>query len=97
MKRPIWDPGPDCQSVSVWCCSQKEIYDIGTEILYFQRFVNTDMFLFSVSIILEDLESFRRDLAFGCVKTRFKATLKNIKCWAWIRLWAFVMVVFQPK
>ena len=58
-------------------CPQNEIYDIGTEILYVQCFVTTDMFLFSISIILEDLESSRRDLAFGCVKTRFKAILKK--------------------
>ncbi len=39
--------------------------------------VTTDMFLFSISIIPEDLECSRRDLAFGSVKTRFKATLKK--------------------
>ena len=55
----------------------REIYDIGTKILYFQCFVTTDMFLFSISIIPEDLESSRRDLAFGSVKTRFKAILKK--------------------
>ena len=61
----------------VRCCPQNEIYDIGTEILYFQCFVTTDMFLFSISIIPEDLETSRRDLAFGSVKTRFKAILKK--------------------
>ena len=35
------------------------------------------MFLFSISIIPEDLETSRRDLAFGSVKTRFKAILKK--------------------
>ena len=55
----------------------REIYDIGTNILYFQCFVTTDMFLFSISIFPEDLESSRRDLAFGSVKTRFKAILKK--------------------
>ena len=67
------------------------IYDIGTTFLYFQCFVTTDMFLFSISIIPEDLESSRRDLAFASVKTRFQATLKNVDFCAWIRLWAFVM------
>ena len=51
---------------------------VGTEFLYFQCFVTTDMFLFSISIIPEDLESSRRDLAFGSVKTRFKAILKKL-------------------
>ena len=49
-----------------------EIYEIGIKIKYFQCFVTTDMFLLSISIIPEDLESSRRDLAFGSVKTRFK-------------------------
>ena len=31
------------------------------------------MFLFSIPIIPQDLETSRRDLAFGSVKTRFKA------------------------
>ena len=35
------------------------------------------MFLFSISIIPEDLETSRRDLAFGSVKTLFKAILKK--------------------
>ena len=64
----------------------REIYDIGTKIIYFQCFVTTDMFLFSISIIPEDLESSRRDLAFDSVKTRFKAILKEVDFWAWIRL-----------
>ena len=66
------------RSGNVRCCPQNEIYDIGTEILYFQCFVTTDMFLFSISIFMEDLETFRRDLAFGTIKTRFKAILKKI-------------------
>ena len=41
---------------------KKTIYDIGTEILYFQCFVTTDMFLFSKSIIPEDSKISRRDL-----------------------------------
>ena len=36
-----------------------------------------DVFLFSISIIPEDLETSPRDLAFGSVKTRFKAILKK--------------------
>ena len=35
----------------------KVIYNIGTEILYFQCFVTTDMFLFSKSIIPEEIKS----------------------------------------
>ena len=58
-------------------CSPQVTYDLGAKILYFQCFVTTDMFLFSISIIPEDLESSRRDLAFGSVKTRFKAILKK--------------------
>ena len=38
------------------------IYNIGTEILYFQCFVTTDMFLFSKSIIPEDSKILDRDL-----------------------------------
>ena len=53
-----------------------EVENIGTYFFYFQCFVTADMFLFSISIIPEDLGSFRRDLAFGCVKTRFKSILK---------------------
>ena len=62
-----------------------EIYAIGTEFLYFRCLVTTDMFLFSISIIPEDLESSRRDLVFDSVKTRFKAILKNVDFGAWIR------------
>ena len=45
--------------------------------VYVQCFVTADMFLLSISIIPEDLERSRRDLAFGNVKTRFKAILKK--------------------
>ena len=58
--------------------SQNEIYDIGTEILYVQCFVITDMLLSYIPIIPEDLESSRRDLAFGSVKTRFKAGFDSL-------------------
>ena len=57
----------------------KAIYNIGTEILYFQCFLTTDMFLFSKSIIPEDSKISRRDLEHVCVKRRFKAILKKVK------------------
>ena len=50
-----------------------EIYDIGTKILYFLCFVTTDMFLFCKPIIFSGNCRIFRDLAFGSVKTRFKA------------------------
>ena len=55
-----------------------EIYDIGTEILYFQCFVTTDMFLFCKPIFFSGNCRICRDLAFGSVKTRFKAILKKL-------------------
>ena len=55
----------------------REIYDIGTKILYFQCFVTTDMFLFCKPIIFSGNCRICRDLAFGSIKTRFKAILKN--------------------
>ena len=58
--------------------TKNELCDIGTKFLFVQCFVTTDMFLFSISIIPEDLETSRRDLAFGSVKTRFKAILKKL-------------------
>ena len=58
-------------------CSPQIIYDIGTKILYFQCFVTTDMFLFCKPIIFSGNCRICRDLAFGSVKTRFKAILKN--------------------
>ena len=54
------------------------ICDIGTEILYFQCFVTTDMFLFCKPIIFSGNCRICRDLAFGSVKTRFKAILKKL-------------------
>ena len=54
-------------------CSPQIIYDIGTKILYFQCFVTTDMFLFCKPIIFSGNCRICRDLAFGSVKTRFKA------------------------
>ena len=57
--------------------SQHEIYDIGTKILYFQCFVTTDMFLFCKPIFFSGICHMFRDIAFGSVKTRFKAILKK--------------------
>ena len=55
-----------------------EIYDIGTKFLYFQCFVTTDMFLFCKPIFFSGNCRICRDLAFGSVKTRFKAILKKL-------------------
>ena len=52
--------------------------DIGTKILYFQCFVTTDMFLFCKPTIFSGNCRICRDLAFGSVKTRFKAILKKL-------------------
>ena len=51
--------------------------DIGTNILHFQCFVTTDMFLFCKPIFFSGICRIFRDLAFGSVKTRFKAILKK--------------------
>ena len=51
--------------------------DIGTKILYFQCFVTTDMFLFCKPIFFNGNCRICRDLAFGSVKTHFKAILKQ--------------------
>ena len=67
-----WPRAPRPQ-VTATCC----LYDIGTKILYFQCFVTTDMFLFCKPIILSGNCRIFRDLAFGSVKTRFKAILKK--------------------
>ena len=60
-------------------CSPQIIYDIGTRILYFQCFVTPDMFLFCKPIIFSGNCRIFRDLAFGSVKTRFKAILKKME------------------
>ena len=52
--------------------------DIGTNILYVQCFVTTDMFLFCKPIIFSGNCRICRDLAFGSFKTRFKAILKKL-------------------
>ena len=65
--------------ISLYRFFAKAIYHIGTEILYFQCFVTTDMFLFSKSIIPEDLSTDWRVLKPAGVKRRFKAILKRRK------------------
>ena len=75
----------------------KAIYNIGTEILYFQCFVTMDMFLFSKSIIPEDSKSARRVLKHAGVKTRFKAILKKVDFGVWIRLQVFVHGFLPPE
>ena len=56
-----------------WVAKKPGICDTGTEILYFQCLVTTDMFLFCSGNC-----RILRDLAFGSVKTRFKAILKKL-------------------
>ena len=68
----IFDP----KMAPIFSCPEA-IYDIGTEILYFQCFVTADMFLFCKPIIFSGNCRIFRDLAFGSVKTRFKAILKT--------------------
>ena len=55
-----------------------ELYDIGTKILFVQCFVATDMFSFSKPIFFSGNCRIFRDLAFGSIKTRFKAILKKL-------------------
>ena len=57
---------------------EHNIYDIGANIIYFQCFVTTDMFLFCKPIFFSGNCRICRDLAFGSVKTRFKAILKKL-------------------
>ena len=59
--------------------SDRPGYDIGTKFLYFQCFVTTDMFLFCKTILYSGNCRIFRDLAFGNIKTRFKAILKKLK------------------
>ena len=56
----------------------REIYDTGAKIIYFQCFVTTDTFLFYKPIIFSGSCRICRDLAFGSVKTRFKAIFKKL-------------------
>ena len=59
------------------CFAQIDI-DIGTTFLYFQCFFTTDMFLFCKTILYSGNCRIFRDLAFGSIKTRFKAILKKL-------------------
>ena len=60
----------------IFACRQR-VYDMGPQ-FYICNVLSPRIFLlFSIPIIPEDLESSRRDLALGSVKTRFKAILKN--------------------
>ena len=52
--------------------------DIGTKLIYFQCFVATDMFLFCKPIFFSANCRIFRNLAFGNIKTRFKAILKKL-------------------
>ena len=58
--------------------ARRHIYDIGSNILFVQCFVTTVMFLFRKPIFVRGNCRICRDLAFGSVKTRFKAILKNL-------------------
>ena len=59
-------------------CFAQIYIDIGTKFLYFQCFVTTDMFLFCKPILYSGNCRIFRDLAFGSIKTRFKAILKKL-------------------
>ena len=65
---------------------KRDISDIGAKFLYFQCFVTSDMFLFCKPIIFSRNCRICRDLAFGSVKTRFKAILKKLDLSAQIDL-----------
>ena len=80
-------------------CSPQIMYDIGTKILYFHCFVTTDMFLFCKPIIFSGNCRICRDLAFGSVKTRFKAfwdIFLKICMRPWIRRYRFYWT-FAPR
>ena len=84
---PCW---PLIPQRSIFCDIGTEIYDIGTEILYFQCFVTTDMFLFCKPTAFSWNCRICRDLAFGSVKTRFKAILKKLDFSAQIDFCSFL-------
>ena len=65
---------------------EHNIYDIGANNLYFQCFVTTDMFFFCKPTLFSGNCRICRDLALGCVKTRFKASLKKLEFSAQIDL-----------
>ena len=81
-----------CTSCRRPCNLKNEIYDIGTNILYFQCFVTTDMFLFCKPIFFSGICRIFRDLAFGSIKTRFKGfwdIFSKICMRPWIRRYRF--------
>ena len=59
--------------------AKNELYDIGTIFLFVQCFFTTDMFLFCKTILYSGNCRIFRDLAFGSIKTRFKAILKKLE------------------
>ena len=66
-------------------CIAQIYIDIGTKFIYiyiyiyiFQCFFTTDMFLFCKTILYSGNWRIFRDLAFGSIKTRFKAILKKL-------------------
>ena len=70
-----------------------------TKILYFQCFVTTDMFLFCKPIFFSGNYRIFRDLAFGSVKTRFKAfwdIFSKICMRPWIRRLIMFFMNFCP-
>ena len=69
---------------------QNEIYNIGTEILYFQCLNCLQTRLFCKSIIPEDSGITRRALSNASVKTRFKAILKIKDAWFCIPSFTFL-------
>ena len=73
-------------------CCQQIIYDIGTNILFVQCFVTTDVFLFCKPVFFSGICRMFRDLAFGSVKTRFKGfwNIFSKMCMRpWIRKYRF--------
>ena len=80
--------------IAIWRVlgTKNELYDIGAKILFVQCFVTTDMFLFCKPIIFRGNCRICRDLAFGSVKTRFKAIFKKLDFSAQI-----VQIVFSAQ
>ena len=74
-----------------WPCI-KAIYNIGTEILYFQCLNCLQTRLFCKSIIPEDSGITRRALSNASVKTRFKAILKIKDAWFCIPVLRFYVL-----
>ena len=76
---PKGDP-PCCSLIpqrSICCDIGTEIYDIGTEILYFQCFVTTDMFLFCKPFALAGIAAFCEILLLAVSKHILKRSKKS--------------------